>query len=144
VKSLFEIRSYLEKVAFNHNVNVIWTDKLAPETPPGCSLHYRNIVMNLNWHRPAEISFQLAHEISHILNGDETDICFYHATFTGKHSVEYKANTGAVKLMVPFYCQGIPKETINVYDFMESYEVPSYLDNVVREEVHNYYISNRY
>ena len=100
--------------------------------------------MNLNWHRPAEISFQLAHEISHILNGDETDICFYHATFTGKHSVEYKANTGAVKLMVPFYCQGVPKETINVYDFMESYEVPSYLDNVVRVEVHNYYISNRY
>jgi hypothetical protein len=38
----------------------------------------------------------------------------------------------------------VPKETINVYDFMESYEVPSYLDNVVREEVHNYYVSNRY
>lgn len=55
-----------------------------------------------------------------------------------------QANTGAVKLMVPFYCQGVPKETINVYDFMESYEVPNYLDNVVREEVHNYYISNRY
>lgn len=139
-----EISSYLEKVALNHNINIVWTDKLAPETPPGCSLHYRSIVMNLNWHRPAEISFQLAHEISHILNGDETDICFYHATFTGKHSVEYKANTGAVKLMVPFYCQGVPKETINVYDFMELYEVPSYLDNVVREEVHNYYISNRY
>lgn len=139
-----ETSNYLEKVASNHDISVIWTDKLAPETPPGCSLHYRSIVMNLNWHRPAEISFQLAHEISHILNGDETDICFYHATFTGKHSVEYKANTGAVKLMVPFYCQGVPKETINVYDFMESYEVPSYLDNVVREEVHNYYISNRY
>jgi hypothetical protein len=99
--------------------------------------------MNLNWHRPAEVSFQLAHEISHILNGDETDICFYHATFTGKQSVEYKANTGAVKLLVPFYCQNVPKESINVYDFMES-QVPSYLDNAVKEEVHNYYVLNRY
>lgn len=51
-----EISSYLEKVALNHNINIVWTDKLAPETPPGCSLHYRSIVMNLNWHHPAEIS----------------------------------------------------------------------------------------
>lgn len=74
-----EISSYLEKIAFDHNINVIWSGKLSSETPPGCSLHYRNIVMNLNWHRPAEVSFQLAHEISHILNGDETDICFNQA-----------------------------------------------------------------
>ena len=49
-----EISNYLEKVAFDHNINIVWADKLAPETPPGCSLHYRSIVMNLNWHHPAK------------------------------------------------------------------------------------------
>ncbi|WP_260239672.1 hypothetical protein [Limosilactobacillus fermentum] len=49
-----EISNYLEKVAFDHNINIVWTNKLAPETPPGCSLHYRIIVMNLNWHHPAK------------------------------------------------------------------------------------------
>ena len=29
-----ETSSYLEKVASDHDISVIWTDKLAPETPP--------------------------------------------------------------------------------------------------------------
>ncbi len=44
--------------------------------------------MNNRWHRPQAMAFQLAHELSHIINGEQEDLCFYTASFTGKASVE--------------------------------------------------------
>ena len=89
--------AYLEKRAVDYHIDVDWTDGLNPFTPPACSVLTRKILMNRNWHNPISIAFQLAHEMSHIINGDDSDFVFYNATFTGKQSVEYKANVGAVK-----------------------------------------------
>ena len=128
------------QVAADNHIDVQWSGVLSKYTPPACNIHTRIICMNYNWHRPKEIAFQLAHEISHIINGEAEDICFYTATFTGKASVEYKANVGAVELMIPYYCDGVDKEIINVNDFEQTYLIPSYLDPVVREQIAEYYI----
>ena len=98
--------------------------------------------MNRSWHNPISIAFQLAHEISHIINGDASDFVFYNATFTGKQSVEYKANVGAVKLLIPYYYQDVEKEDANVYDFINQFDVPSFLAGVVREQAKKYYVGN--
>lgn len=134
-----EVTWKLIKIASDHNINVQWSGLLSQFTPPACRLDTRNVLMNLNWHRPEEISFQLAHEISHIINGDPEDEFFYHASFTGHRSVEYKANVGAVKLMVPLYCDETEQEDASSIDFEQRYAVPNFLDDVVRERISNYY-----
>lgn len=133
---------YLLKVATNHHIDVQWAGVLSSYTPPACRCDTRIVCMNLNWHRKEEIPFQLAHELSHIINGDSGDACFYNASFTGKASVEYKANVGAVKLLVPFYCQETHRENVNLCNFEHAYRIPNYLSGVVQEQVKKYYVGN--
>lgn len=129
---------YLTDYASKHHIRIMWAS-LSPITPPGSNFEYRSVVMNSNWHNPKEFIFQLAHEISHVIHGDKGDIYYYHACFTGRESVEYKANLGAVKLMVPYYCQHRNRESINAYEFETLFNVPTYLNDVVIKELKNYY-----
>lgn len=132
---------YLLKIASKHHIDVQWVGVLSRYTPPACRYDTRIVCMNLNWHRQTEIPFQLAHELSHIINGDPGDACFYNSSFTGKSSIEYKANLGAVKLLVPFYCQETDKENVNICNFEATYDIPSYLSGVVCEQVKEYYVN---
>ena len=125
---------YLTQYAAEHNITVRWA-QLSPITPPGSSFQYRSVVMNLNWHNPREFIFQLAHEISHVIHGDKGDVYYYHACFTGRESVEYKANLGAVKLLVPYYCQHRERGSLNAYEFETLFNVPTYLNDVVINEL---------
>ena len=129
---------YLTDYASKHHIRIMWAS-LSPITPPGSNFEYRSVVMNSNWHNPKEFIFQLAHEISHVIHGDKGDVYYYHACFTGKESVEYKANVGAVKLLIPFYCQDTDIQCVNSANFMEAFHVPHYLSCVVSEEIKNYY-----
>lgn len=130
---------YLLKIATKHHIDVQWAGVLSSYTPPACRYDTRIVCMNLNWHRKRELPFQLAHELSHIINGDPGDACFYDSSFTSKSSIEYKANVGAVKLLVPFYCQETHRENINICNFQHTYDIPNYLGNVVREQIREYY-----
>ena len=129
---------YLTDYASKHHIRIMWAS-LSPITPPGSNFEYRSVVMNSNWHNPKEFMFQLAHEMSHVIHGDKGDVYYYHACFTGKESVEYKANVGAVKLLIPFYCQDTDIQCVNSANFMEAFHVPHYLSSVVSEEIKKYY-----
>lgn len=128
---------YLTKYATDCGIDIKWAH-FSPFTPPGSNYDYRCVVMNLNWHNQNELVFQLAHEISHVINGDKGDVYYYHACFTGKESVEYKANVGAVKLLVPYYCQFRDEENINSYEFRTLFAVPNYLNDIVVHELKKY------
>lgn len=136
-----EARDYLLERAAEYHIAVKWAH-LSPITPPGSSFEYRSVVMNLDWHRPSEIIFQFAHELSHVIHGDKGDVFYYHACYTGKESVEYKANVGAVKLLVPFFCRETDKENANSYRFMAMFNAPAYLSGVVSREIKNYYLGD--
>lgn len=84
------------------------------------------------------IVFQFAHELAHVIHGDQGDIVYYHSSFTGKESVEYKANVGAVRLLIPFFCQETEQENANQQRFMKAFDVPSYLSGVVTDELKKY------
>ena len=87
--------------------------------------------MNVNWHNQREIPFQLAHEITHIQNGDDECITFYHATFSSKEMIEREANIGAIKLLLPIL-KDMGHEN-NPVTFMQLFHVPNYLfDNVIK------------
>lgn len=134
-----EACDYLLEKAEEYHIDVKWKH-FSPYTPPGSSYEYRRVIMNLDWHNPKEFVFQLAHEISHVIHGDKGDVYYYHACFTGKESVEYKANVGAVKLLVPFYCQDTDIQCVNIANFMQAFYVPHYLSSVVSEEIKEYYV----
>ena len=133
-----DVLDYLTDYASKHHIRIMWAS-LSPITPPGSNFEYRSVVMNSNWHNPREFMLQLAHEISHVIHGDKGDVYYYHACFTGKESVEYKANVGAVKLLIPFYCQDTDIQCVNSANFMEAFHVPHYLASVVSEEIKKYY-----
>lgn len=133
-----EACDYLLEKAEEYHIDVKWKH-FSPYTPPGSSYEYHRVVMNLDWHRPSEIIFQFAHELSHVIHGDKGDVQYYHACFTGKESVEYKANVGAVKLLIPFYCQDTDIQCVNSANFMQAFHVPHYLSSVVSEEIKKYY-----
>ena len=133
-----EACDYLLEKATEYHIDVKWKH-FSPYTPPGSSYEYHRVVMNLDWHNPKEFVFQLAHEISHVIHGDKGDVYYYHACFTGKESVEYKANVGAVKLLIPFYCQDTDIQCVNSANFMQSFHVPHYLSSVVSEEIKKYH-----
>lgn len=132
-----EACDYLLEKAKEYHIDIKWK-YFSPITPPGSSYEYRRVVMNLDWHNPKEFVFQLAHEMSHVIHGDKGDVYYYHACFTGRESVEYKANLGAVKLLVPYYCQHRNRENINAYEFETLFDVPAYLNDVVIKELRNY------
>ena len=133
-----EACDYLLEKAQEYHIDVKWKH-FSPYTPPGSSYEYYRVVMNLDWHNPKESVVQLAHEISHVIHGDKGDVYYYHACFTAKESVEYKANVGAVKLLIPFYCQDTDIQCVNSANFMQSFHVPHYLSSVVNEEIKEYY-----
>ena len=133
-----EACDYLLEKAQEYHIDVKWK-RFSPYTPPGSSYEYHRVVMNLDWHNPKEFVFQLAHEISHVIHGDKGDVYYYHACYTGKESVEYKANVGAVKLLIPFYCQDTDIQCVNSANFMQAFHVPHYLASVVDEKIREYY-----
>lgn len=120
----------LEKIANDSGIQIGWLS-LDKYTPPSASTKYKKIAMNKNWHKPTEIPFQLAHEISHIQNHDDCEISFYHASFSSKEKIEREANIGAIKLLLPIF-KDLGYEN-NPVTFMQVFNVPGYLfDNVIK------------
>lgn len=137
-----DIKDYLYNICNKENIRVVWLENLSPYTPPSASFEHRCIVMNPNWHNKFEFTFQLAHEMAHILRGDETDVCFYDTSFKNKTGIEYETNLVAVRLLVPFYCSDTEIRDISVYDFLNSYCIPHYLADVVKNEITNFFNRN--
>lgn len=120
----------LGKEADELGVEIGWLN-LSKYTPPAASYKYMKIAMNRNWHKPEEIPFQLAHEISHIKNHDNCTLAFYHASYSSQERIEREANNGAIKLLLPiFEDMGYSNNPVT---FMQVFHVPNYLfDNVTK------------
>lgn len=136
-----DIISYLNKIAVDNNIRVIW-EHFDPYTPPGSSYDDMCVVMNLDWHNKDELVFQYAHELSHIIRGDKTDLFFYNTLYNNKTGIEYETNLVAVRLLVPFYCSDTEIRDISVYDFLNSYCIPHYLADVAKNEITKFFNRN--
>lgn len=133
-----DIISYLNNIAIDNNIRVIW-EHFAPYTPSGASYEDMCVVMNLDWHNQHELIFQYAHELSHIIRGDKSDLAFYNTSRNNKSGIEYQTNVIAVRLLVPFYCNNTDIKDINVYDFIERYCIPKYLVDVATDEITKFF-----
>ena len=86
---------WLVNYAFDHNIGVVLTPALQPHTPSTSDGTTRLVVINMNWYRKTEIPFALAHEIGHVINGDQ-GVHAYTATL--KTRAKRKYNSTILKL----------------------------------------------
>lgn len=134
-----KIMNGLMNQAFNDGFNVIKEDKFTPYTPAAVNPSNKIIVLNSNWHKPNQLPFQLAHEMGHLLNNDGESSCLYFSP--SKHGIEGNANRTAIKLLLPYYLEDNIFEHVSSTKFMELLNMDQYLDDMVQEEIINYYKS---
>ncbi|KRN01433.1 hypothetical protein FD13_GL001024 [Levilactobacillus senmaizukei DSM 21775 = NBRC 103853] len=125
----------LEEKAARDGIDVIWTDGLGQTTPPTASVKRHRIIMNLHWIRPDELAFQLGHEMAHIYHDDPDDRLLYYSNRSTKSEIENHAHAGAIDLILPYYMKDRPQAMANPVDFMESFDVPGYLSEIVAEKI---------
>lgn len=126
----------LSNMAKDLHIRIEWSDLFSKYTPPASSTKYQSVVMNANWHNQNELAFQLAHEIAHVLNHDDCEMAFYHASYSSQERIEREANIGAIKLLLPIF-KDMGYEN-NPVTFMQIFNVPGYLFDIVVKMMKNY------
>lgn len=133
------IMTSLMNVAFDNGYSVILESRFTPYTPSAANPFTKTIVINDNWHNPRQLPFQLAHELGHLLNKDENSACLYFSPT--KSGIEGNANRTAIRLLLPYYLDNNESEHVSSVEFMESLGMSQYLEDMVQEEIINYYKS---
>ncbi|KRM98570.1 hypothetical protein FC24_GL001164 [Loigolactobacillus rennini DSM 20253] len=131
--TLPEIITYLLNLALANHINIEATRALSSETPSLVIADQHKIIINLNWHNQKELPFQIAHEISHLLNHD--DGVLYYTAFSFKSKIEAAANSTAIELLAEYYCDNFIVNDINPVEFMEVFGIPQNLEHQVTNKL---------
>lgn len=127
----------LMAIAYDKGFSVTLDDRFTSHTPSAANPFTNTIVINENWYKPEQLSFQLAHELGHLINKDRTNVCLYFSP--SKSGIEGNANRTAIRLLLPIYLDGKDKEQVNITKFMDDLDMPHYLEDMVEKEILNYY-----
>jgi Zn-dependent peptidase ImmA (M78 family) len=111
---------------------------LNPFTPSACNPHTKRIAVNMNWYNRAELPFQVAHEIGHILNEDDACILYY-STDVSKSKIEHAANSKALDILIPRYFRDCDYENANVANFMNELAVPTRMEEEAKKKTADYF-----
>lgn len=120
-----EIEDYLFKLATNNDIAICEADDLESSTPDTAITSIKVIVMNMNFVTCSSYLYRLAHELSHILYGDQELQGVYNFSEFGKRGEELKAHHNAVKLLLNI------EQPTSVINFMDFYRVPAWLGDYV-------------
>ena len=127
-----ELMEWLANYAFEHGIGYILTNQLAPDTPSSSDGAHRLVIINMNWKFPKESPFSFAHEIGHVLNGDQGKNYFNANSLDLK--TEYQANLTGIKILKDF-CENHDISISNPIKFCEVFGIPEKLDYVVSLEL---------
>ncbi|MFO1550731.1 ImmA/IrrE family metallo-endopeptidase [Lactiplantibacillus plantarum] len=120
----------LMQYAWDNGISCILTDKLDEYTPSSANPDKNIVLINLKWHNPSEIAFQMAHELGHVINQDEGIL--YFSSFSNKSKFERQANLKALDILIPIYLNEVDTYSDNsVMPFMESFGIPTRLEDDV-------------
>lgn len=129
-----EVINYLLGLAWDKHIGITLRKDMGPATPSIADADTRNIIINMNWQRKKELPFQIAHEISHILNKDSGVL--YFTTYANKSKIERNANLTAVDLLID-YSDSIGANQVNVVQFMEQFGIPPEMEYSVMNKLEN-------
>lgn len=129
-----EIITWLLNYAFEHGIGVVTTTDLSPDIPSTAFAAERKILINLKWKNPAEIPFSIAHEIGHILNGDDGKFML---TSVAHSKAEHDANIVAFQILRE-WAESHDVDVSEPYLFMSCFAIPCKLSDQVAEEYARY------
>lgn len=119
-----DLIQWLINFAYDHDISVITTRELKPDTPSQSDVKQRIIVINMNWSNKFEIPFIYAHEISHIL-------CDH---LINSPTNEIEANQIAINLLTE-YCWDNDIYISNPVHFCEEFGIPLRLSYLMEDMV---------
>lgn len=129
-----DLLSYLVKYGQTHGISTRFTNKLPSTFPSSASSKYRKVLINMNWRNHWEIPFSFAHELGHIINGDD-GINYYHS-FTIHSKTEFEANKTAIDIILA-YCRDNDIPTDNSNTLCEQFGIPFKLEYIVALKLKN-------
>lgn len=129
-----DIISWLANYAFDHGIGVTMSTDLSPNCPSFALANPKNIVINLNWSPRAEIPFSMAHEIGHVINGDNGH---YQLTSVAHSKAEHDANLVAFQILRE-WAESHDVDVSEPYLFMSCFAIPCKLSDQVAEEYARY------
>ena len=90
------------------------------------------IIINTSWKNRNEVPFSFAHEIGHIMNGD--DGIRYYDSETIRDKSEFGANSFAIRYMLSF-CEKHDLQFDNSMNFCQQFGIPEVLEYVAALEL---------
>jgi len=118
-----EILKDLANYALDHKIGVFFRP-VSLETVAQVNPRKRLIFINTNYKIKEQLPLQLAHEICHVMNGDDSLNRLYYSS--SLYGVENQANIGALRMLAPYYIEDKPEEYITVDGFMETFAIPEH------------------
>ena len=97
----------------------------------------RRIMMNPNYQTSYSFVFRLAHEISHILFGDDDLLPYYRFSPFFLKAEENSANTNAIRLIARIVYHDVPDEQRNWIEFMDHLGLQSHFEFAVKQALYN-------
>lgn len=122
-----EVLEELEKIARINDITIFDVASLEKDTPDSSVSEARLVLMNPAYDK-SSYAFRLAHELSHIMYGENLPNVVYQFSPYFQRGEEFKMHKHAVDMLM-----GIKRPT-SVQTFMEVYDVPSWLLEYVEAE----------
>ncbi|QLE63692.1 putative prophage protein [Furfurilactobacillus rossiae] len=123
--------------AKQHQINVILSTTMSPNTPPAANPALNKVLINLNWPNQNQIAFQLAHELGHVLNNDAGIL--YGCPQASHNSIEFAASKRGIQLLIDLYFADIAVSDANSACFIHQLCIPSYLVNFTETQIRQHY-----
>lgn len=133
-----ELITELLNYAFDEGISIQLNGELSPDTPPIADTDANKIIINLNWRRKRQIPLQICHEIAHIKHHDAKRSIYAFSSIFSDPKDELSADTYAIRMLIPRFMNGTEPEDINAQNFIDCFDIPGHLSNVVERELHNY------
>lgn len=115
-----DLSMYLLNYAMAHGISYALV-KSEPSDPSLSFKSSNHMVINTHWKNQAEIPFIIAHEIGHLMLGDQG--VMYYGSFAGQLSEERPADIFGLKLIYDYACQN-GNDFEEPIDFLNAYGIP--------------------
>ena len=121
-----DLLNYLLFIAIRNDIKVEFTDLLSPSTLD---------LINENSSIGVHVTFRFAHELAHILFGNDNQDYVYQFSIGTKKESERKAHKRALRIISRFVYNETPMEYRNYVDFMNAFNLPSSFENWAKDAI---------
>lgn len=130
------LKDELLALAYRQDIDILDIDTSDEYAPDIAFPFIRKIMMNPNFSTSYKYCFRLAHEIAHILYGDNSSLPYYRFSPLFMKVEENSANTHAVEMIANIVYRDVPLEQRNWLDFMNSLGLQSHFEELVKEVIY--------